>query len=147
MDRQSQASQDSAGRDSPVDGGPGPHPCPDPETQGRPTLTIGPLLVRTIGHFFPDSTDWLDDSPEHRDPDRLTYQPRFPTWIGLFLFLGKLGSRRQIDFQLGEVGTCVLANLNRLAGTQQKTMPVNQTLDDYLARLGSIPLRKLRQRR
>src|SRR5260370_1368726 len=99
MDRQPQTPQDPAQRDSSVDGGLGPHPCPDPETQGRPTLTIGPLLVRTLGHFFPDFNDWLDDFPEHRDPDRLTYQPRFLAWVGLFLFLCKLGSRRQIDFQ------------------------------------------------
>jgi hypothetical protein len=109
-------------------------------------LTIGPLLVSTLGHFFPDFNDWLDEFPEHRDPDRLIYHRRFLGWVGLFLFLGKLGSRRQIDFQLGEAGTCVLANLNRLAGTQQKTMPVNQTLDDYLAGLGSIPLMGLRRR-
>ena len=45
------------------------------------------------------------------------------------LFVCKLGSRRQIDYQFGEAGTQVLANLNRLAGTQQTTLPVNQTVD------------------
>jgi hypothetical protein len=108
-------------------------------------LRIGPLLVRTIGHFFPAFNDWLDDFPEHRDPNRLIYHRRFLVWVGLFLFLAKLGSRRQIDFQLGEVGTKVLANLNRLAGTQQSGMPVNQTVDDYLAGIGSNPLIALRQ--
>jgi hypothetical protein len=108
-------------------------------------LTIGPLLVRTIGHFFPAFNDWLDDFPEHRDPTRLIYHRRFLTWVGLFVFLCKLGSRRQIDFQLGEDGTKVLDNLNHLADTRQKAMPVNQTLDDYLAGLGSIPLMKLRR--
>jgi len=61
------------------------------------------------------------------------------------LFLCKLGSRRQIDFQLGEAGTRVLANLNRLAGTHQTTMPVNQTVDDYLAGVGCPPLAGLRR--
>ncbi len=103
------------------------------------------MLVRTIRHFFPQFNDYLDTLPEPRDPERLTYHRRFLVWVGLFLFLCKLGSRRQIDFQLGEVGTCVLANLNRLAGTQQKTMPVNKTLDDYLASLGTAPLAALRQ--
>jgi hypothetical protein len=62
------------------------------------------------------------------------------------LFLCKLGSRRQIDYQLGEVGSAVLDNLNRLAGTQQTTMPVNGTVDEYLAGVGTPPLAGLRQR-
>jgi hypothetical protein len=61
------------------------------------------------------------------------------------LFLCKLGSRRQIDFQLREAGTWVLDNLNRLAGTTQTSLPVNQTVDDYLAGLGCAPLAGLRQ--
>jgi hypothetical protein len=108
-------------------------------------LRIGPLLVRTIRHFFPAFNDWLDELPEPRDRERLTYHRRFLLWVGLFLFLAKLGSRRQIDFQLGEAGTDVLANLNRLAGTQQADVPVNQTVDNYLAGIGSGPLVELRQ--
>ena len=106
---------------------------------------IGPILVRTIRHFFPDFNGWLDAFPDLRDPKRVSYHRRFLLWIGLFLFLGKLGSRRQIDFQLSEPGTKVLGNLNRLAGTQQTTMPVNKTLDNYLAGVGTNPLRELRR--
>jgi hypothetical protein len=108
-------------------------------------LKVGPLLDRTVRHFFPDFNAWLDDFPEQRDPDRLIYHRRFLVWVGLSLFVCKLGSRRQIDFQLREPGTCVLTNLNRLAGTQQTTMPVNKTLDAYLAALGSDPLTDLRR--
>ena len=108
-------------------------------------MTIGPHLVRTVQHFFPQFNDWLDAFPDRRHPERLTYHRRFLLWIGLFLFLCKLGSRRQIDFQLSEVGAFVLANLNRLARTQQTTMPVNKTLDDYLAWLDTAPLTELRR--
>jgi hypothetical protein len=108
-------------------------------------LKIGPLLVRTLRHFFPQFNDWLDTFPDARDPDRLKYHPRFLVYLGLFLFLCKLGSRRQIDFQLSEVGAAVLANLNRLAGTQQTKMPANQTLDNFLAGIGSDPLIGLRR--
>ena len=107
-------------------------------------MNVGPILVRTIRHFFPQFNDWLDDLPDPRDPDRTIYHRRFLLWVGLSLFLCKLGSRRQIDFLLGEGGSCVLDNLNRLAGTEQTTMPVNQTLDDYLAGLGESPLNELR---
>jgi hypothetical protein len=57
-----------------------------------------------------------------------------------------LGSRRQLDFDLDTQGTCVLDNLNRLAGTQQTSRPVNKTLNDYLGQIGSQPLAHLRTR-
>jgi hypothetical protein len=138
--------QGPAGRDPSTERGPGAHPRPAPQAQGRPSLSIGPILVRTIRHFFPDFNDWLDDFPEHRDADRLTYHRRFLLWVGLFLFLCKLGSRRQIDYQLGEPGACVLDNLNRIAGTTQTSMPVHQTVDDYLAGLDCAAFAGLRQR-
>ena len=115
MDRPPQAAQGPAGRDSRVDRRPDPDPRPDPEAQGRAALNIGPLLVRTLHHFFPDFRDWLDAFPDPRDPARRTYHRRFLLWVGLFLFLCKLGSRRQIDFPLGELGTRVLDNLKNMA--------------------------------
>src|ERR1700733_13709556 len=132
MDRQPQTPQDPAQRNPPVDDCSGPQPRPDAKTQGRPTLRIGPIFVRTLLHFFPLFNQWLDAVRDGRDPDRVKYHPRFLLWIGVFLFVCKLGSRRQIDYDLGDIGTDVLANLNRLAGTDQTTMPVNQTVDNYL---------------
>lgn len=46
---------------------------------------------------------------------------------------------------MSEPGAEVLGNLNRLAGTQQTSMPVNKTLDDYLAAVGTNPPRELRR--
>ena len=87
----------------------------------------------------------MDELPDPRHPDRRVYDARFLLWTALLLFLCKLGSRRQIDYQLAEAGTQVLANLNRLADTQQTTLPVNQTVDNYLAGVGSPPLASLRR--
>jgi hypothetical protein len=67
-------------------------------------------------------------------------------WWGLALFLCKLGSRRQLDYQLNGDGPEVLANLNRLAGTRQQTRPVNRTLDYFLGRVGSEPVAGLEQK-
>src|SRR5262249_23258241 len=116
MDRQPQASQGAPGRDPCPDRRPDPHPYPGQEAQGRPALTIGPILARTLRHFFPDFNAWLDELPDPRHPDRTVYEARFLLWTALMLFVCKLGSRRQIDYQFGEAGTQVLANLNRLAG-------------------------------
>jgi len=68
---------------------------------------------------------------------------------GLSLFLCKLGSRRQLDYQLNTDGPEVLGNLNRLAGTAQDSRPsrpVNQTLEYFLEKIGSAPIAGLRQR-
>lgn len=65
------------------------------------------------------------------------YHKRFLLWWGLSLFLCKLGSRRQLDYQLNTDGPEVLHNLNRLAGTQQQTRPVNKTLNSFLGRIGT----------
>jgi hypothetical protein len=70
--------------------------------------------------------------PDSRQPDAITYETRFMGWIGLLLFLLQLGSRRQLDFALDRHSPTVLANLNRLAGTRQVSIPVHDTLDDFL---------------
>ena len=49
-------------------------------------MTVGPTLVGTLRHFFPDFDAWLAELPEHRRPDRLTYQGRFLLWV---LVLGR----------------------------------------------------------
>lgn len=64
-------------------------------------------------------------------------------WWGLSLFLCKLGSRRQLDYQLNSDGPEVLTNLNRLAGTTQQTRPVNKTLEYFVGRIGHAALAAL----
>jgi hypothetical protein len=76
----------------------------------------------------------------------VVYDKHFLVWWGLSLFLCKLGSRRQLDYQLNTDGPQVLANLNRLAGTQQTTRPVNGTLEYFVGRIGSAPLAELEQK-
>jgi hypothetical protein len=88
--------------------------------------------VQTIRHFFPELNTWLEQLPDSRLQEAITYEGRFLAWWGIALYLFQLGSRRQLDYELDAAGTCVLANLNRLAGTQQTTRPVHDTLDHYL---------------
>jgi hypothetical protein len=108
-------------------------------------LSIGPLLARTLRHFFPEFNTWLEELPDPRDQERIIYDKRFLFGYGLALFLCRLGSRRQLDFQFREADLEVLANLNRLFGTQQTSCPCQQTMDDYFARLGLPPLQILRR--
>jgi hypothetical protein len=77
----------------------------------------------------------------------VVYHKRFLVWWGLSLFLCKLGSRRQLDYQFNtDGGPELLDNLNRLAGTAQDSRPVNQTLEYFLEKTGSVPIAFLRQR-
>lgn len=62
------------------------------------------------------------------------------------MFLCKLSSRRQLDYQLNTDGPEVLENLNRLAGTAQDSRPVNQTLEYFPEGTGTAPIAGLRQR-
>src|SRR4029077_3615764 len=128
--------QGSAPRGQPVDPGPDSGPRPPPPAPEGATLKIGPILVQTVHHFFPELNAWIDEFPDPRFPPLVIYHKRFLVWWGLCLFLCKLTSRRQLDYQLNTDGPEVLANLNRLAGTAQTSRPVNQTLEYYLSQTG-----------
>src|SRR5262249_5746474 len=88
---------------------------------------------------------WIDQIPDPRFLPLVVYHKRFLLWWGLSLFLFKLSSRRQLDYQLNTDGPEVLANPNRLAGTAQQTRAVNQTLEYFLGAIGSDPIALLRR--
>jgi hypothetical protein len=60
--------------------------------------------------------------------------------------LCKLGRLRQLDYQLRDRETCVLANVNALAASQQETLPVCGTLTHFLGHVGAAALGRLRTR-
>jgi hypothetical protein len=93
-----------------------------------------------VRHFFPELNAWIDQIDDPRFLPLVVYHKRFLVWWGLSLFLCKLSSRRQLDYQLNTDGPEVLANLNRLAGTAQQSRPVNQTLEYFLEKIGSAPI-------
>jgi hypothetical protein len=69
-----------------------------------------------------------------RDQECITYPRQFLSWMGLMLFLLKLGSRRQLRFELDSQEA--LENLNRLAGCSLETVAHGDTLDHFL---GHVP--------
>ncbi len=50
----------------------------------------------------------------------------------------KLGSRRQLDFDLRDPESQVLNNFNRLATTLQETLPVHNTLPHFIGHVGAV---------
>jgi hypothetical protein len=103
-------------------------------------------LVQTQRHFFPDFNVWLDRLPDSRVQEVCIYSTRFLGWWGIALYLLQLGSRRQLDFELRDGGPPVLANFNRLAQTQQTTLPVHGTLDHFLGHVPQVGWERLRTR-
>jgi len=101
--------------------------------------------VQTVRHFFPQLNTWLDHLPDSRVQEECTYATRFLAWWGLALYLFQLGSRRQLDFDLRDGGPHVLANLNRLADTEQTTLPVHDTLDYFLGHVALDGWQRLRR--
>lgn len=146
MDPGTQAAQAARAGDLPAVDCPSPGPRSDaPETAGT-LVGLGEALVRTVRHFWPELPRWLEELPDTRFQPMITYDRRFLAWWGLALFVFKLGSRRQLDFDLRDLSTQVLPNLNRLAGTEQESLPVDGTLDHFLGHLGWSPLADLRTR-
>jgi hypothetical protein len=110
----------------------------------RQGLELGGVVARTVAHFWPDMRAWLDGLRDPRDPNRITYPARCLTWAGLLVFLLKLGSRRQIRFELDS--PVALENLNRLAGCRQDRVPHGDTLNYFVRRLVPDQLPCLRRR-
>ena len=86
----------------------------------------------------------MDQLPDTRFAAMVVYHKRFLFWWGLLLFCLKLGSRRNLDFQLRDLELHVLENLNRLAQTEQDSLPVHKTLSHFLGHVGSSALGLLR---
>jgi len=74
----------------------------------------------------------------------VVYHKRFMLWMGLMLFLLKLGSRRQIGFELDSPNA--LANLNALAGCDQESVAHHDTLNHFLGHVPPGHARRLRRK-
>ena len=87
-----------------------------------------------MGHFWPDFRGWLGQVTDTRAQKRIVYTREFLTWMGLLLFILKLGARRQVRFELNS--PAALANLNRLCGREHPQVAHSDTLEHFL---GHVP--------
>jgi len=104
---------------------------------------LGAVLARTVAHFWPDWRSWLGEVQDTRDQEKIVYDRAFLLGMGLMLFLLKLGSRRQVRFELDSPEA--LANLNRLTGCHQRTLAHSDTLDHFLGHVPPPGLARLRR--
>ena len=144
MDRRAQTTETTAAGNSSAQCGPDPSARAAPQPSPGSPLNAGGILVKTLRHFWPDFNQWLDEFDDPRRKPLITYDLRFLAYWGLSVFLFKLGSRRHLDYPLSSLDTEILDNLNRLAGTEQTSRPVHNTLNNLLGRLGLEPWWDLR---
>jgi len=144
MDSGTSPSQETHDRDFRTEPGPDPGPGDPPQASRDKVLAVGQALAQTVRHFWPDFPSWLDDLPDTRFQPYCTYSRRFLVWWGLLLFACKLGRTRELDYQLRDLETGVLPNVNALAQTEQESLPVYGTLSHFLGHVGSEPLGRLR---
>jgi hypothetical protein len=100
-------------------------------------------LARTVGHYWPEFRRWLAGLNDTRDRSRITYGTGFLAWMGLMIFLLKLGSRRQVRFELAS--PAALSNLNRLSGCRQETLAHSDTLNHFLGHVHPAEWARLRR--
>lgn len=96
-----------------------------------------------MGHFWPDFRGWLSQVTDTRVQERILYAREFLTWMGLLVFLLKLGARRQVRFELDTPEA--LANLNRLSGQDQATLAHSDTLEHFLGHVPPAAFHRLRR--
>jgi hypothetical protein len=96
-----------------------------------------------VGHFWPDFRGWLGQVTDTRVQERIVYARQFLTWMGLLVFLLKLGARRQVRFELNSPQA--LANLNRLSGQDHPTLAHSDTLEHFLGHVPPAAYHRLRR--
>ena len=125
--------QDLGPRGQPADPGSGPKPCHQPQTPPGTTLNIGPILALTVRDFFPQFNDWIDQIPDPRFQPFVIYHKRFLLWWGVDASCKWASPATGFQWTPWPLRA---GSLNRLAGTQQQTRPVHDTLDYFLGRSG-----------
>ena len=56
--------------------------------------------LKTISRFLPKHFQWMEKVKDRRNPYFITYSTSYMVWMGILLFLLKMGSRRQIKYRL-----------------------------------------------
>lgn len=106
-------------------------------------LEVGKGFIKTVHHFWPDLPAWIAQLPDTRFMPFVQYKTRFMFWYGVMMFNFELGSRRQLNSEVRDDETEMLGNLNRLASSDQESLPVDGTLTHFLGHVGWEPFELL----
>lgn len=104
--------------------------CGGKKEEERKELTIS-AFYKTLHRFFPKLPKWIEEISDPRQINKIEYNTAHLFWIGIFLFLFKLGARRQINFRFQTED--FVRNLNLLSGGNNDRVSDQSTVD-YLLR-------------
>jgi len=104
----------------------------------------GDIFFKTVSHFFPKLTKWLESVDDPRNENKIIYKPSHLLWLGIFLFLLRLGSKRKIKYRLSTEE--FLKNLNQLAAGYSENVAHHDTVEYFLGKLESEEIYKVRQK-
>lgn len=93
----------------------------------------GDVFFKTINHFFPKLSIWLSLVDDPRNKNKIIYRPSHLLWLGIFLFLCRLGSKRKISYKLSTED--FLKNLTTLTGSYDKKTAHHDTVEYFCQRL------------
>jgi len=102
------------------------------------------VFRKTMYHFFPHFSRWLNHVDDPRQRRKITYPCSHLLWLGIFLFLVKLGSKRQIKFLFNTEE--FKDNLALLTGSYTQAIAHPDTLENLLKKLSSEELVKIRRK-
>lgn len=102
------------------------------------------MFSKTIGHFFPKLTRWLDNVDDPRNKNKIIYSPSHLLWLGIFLFLLRLGSKRKIKYRLSTGD--FLKNLNQISAGYSESVAHHDTVEYFLGKLEPEQIYGVRQK-
>ena len=101
-------------------------------------------FYKTTHHFFPQLSRWLQFIDDPRQKNKVTYTSGHLLWLGILLFLVRLGARRQIKFRFNTEE--FKRNLALLTGSPTEAVAHPDTLGNLLKKLSPEELAKIRQK-
>ena len=104
----------------------------------------GDVFFKTVRHFFPKLTKWLQSVDDPRDMNKSRYNTSHLLWLGIFLFLLRLGSKRKISYKLATEE--FLKNLATLTKSYDEKTAHHDTVEYFLGKLEPEELYMVRQK-
>jgi len=104
----------------------------------------GDVFFKTVCHFFPKLTKWLEAVDDPRSENKIIYRPSHLLWLGIFLFLLRLGSKRKIKYRLSTKD--FLKNLCTLTRSYDEKTAHHDTVEYFLGKLEPEQIYGVRQK-
>ena len=105
---------------------------------------IADVFFKTINHFFPKLSIWLETVDDPRNKNKIIYRPSHLIWLAIFLFLLRLGSKREISYKLST--EYFLKNLTTLTQSYDKKTAHHDTVEYFCQRLAPEEICVVRQK-